>query len=199
MSKYLYILDNGHGLNTYIKGLNPYRKSEIWKDGIQLFEYQVTRSVVKFLSFMLRESKIDFEILVPELKDIPIRKERIPRIIDSSKSKKPIVISIHSNWFKDPKVHGFETHYHSEGSKKIAEIFQKYIGSCGRDRGVKKSNYAIIKYPSIKPYLIPSILTENGFYSNEKECKKLLDPEFQYEIAEQHFRAILKIENNNII
>ena len=184
MSKYLYILDNGHGLNTKKK------ESQIWSNGTQLLEYQFNRNVVKYLSFMLRESGIDFEILVTELKDI-LLKERVKR---ANKLKQDsILISIHSNQFTSEKVYGFETHYYKSGLK-IAEIFQKYLGQMSKDRGIKQSNFYIIKHSSM-----PAILTENGFYSNEKECKKLLNPQFQYEIAEQHFRAILEIENNNII
>lgn len=193
MSKFTYILDNGHGEDTYIKGLNPYRKSEIWKDGSQLFEYEFTRSIVKYLSFMLRQHKIDYEILVPESKDIPIKSERSKRANNLAENKECVLISIHSNWFKKSNVHGFETHYISEKGKQIADIFQKHIGKLGKDRGIKKSGYAILKYPKCI-----SVLTENGFYSNEKECKKLLTNDFQYEIAQAHFRAILEIENNNI-
>ena len=192
MSKYLYILDNGHGLNTYIKGLNPYRKSKIWKDGTQLFEYQFNRDIVKYLSFMLRENYIDYEILVPELRDIPLR-ERVQRANELAKNKDSILISIHSNHFVSESVYGFETHYYKTGLK-IAEIFQKYTGQLSKDRGIKQSNFYIIKNTSM-----PAILTENGFYSNEKECKDLLNSQFQYDIAEQHFRAILEIENNKII
>jgi len=184
MSKYLYILDNGHGLNTKKK------ESAVWNDGTQLLEYQFNRDVVKYLSFMLRESNIDYEILVSELKDVSL-KERVER---ANKLKRDsILISVHSNQFTSEKVFGFETHYYKSGLK-IAEIFQKYLGQLSKDRGVKQSNFYIIKNSNM-----PAILTENGFYSNEKECKNLLNPEFQYRIAEQHHRAILEIENNNII
>jgi len=186
MSKYLYILDNGHGLNTKNK------ESIIWKDGTQLKEYQFNRDIVKYLSFMLRESNIDFEILVPELRDVALR-ERVSRANELGKHRDSILISVHSNQFTDEKVFGFETHYYKSGLK-IAEIFQKYTGTLSKDRGIKQSNFYIIKNTSMS-----AILTENGFYSNEKQCKDLLNPQFQYNIAEQHFRAILELENNNII
>jgi len=181
MSKYLYLLDPGHGFNTKKK------ESVIWKDGTQLREYQFTRSVVKFLSFMLRENNIDFEILVTELKDISL-KERVKRANELGKHRESILISIHGNQFTSEKVHGFETHFYKAGEK-IAEVLQKHIGTLGRNRGVKKSNFYIIKNSSM-----PAILTENGFYSNELESKKMLTPDFQYKIAMKHFEAILEIE-----
>ena len=150
MSKYLYILDNGHGFNTKNK------RSKVWQDGTQLLEYQFNRDVVKLLSFMLRKNKIDYEILVPELKNITL-KERVRR---ANKIKiKSILISIHGNWFTDSKVNGFETHYYSKSGKKIANIFQNEIKILGKDRGLKKSNFYILKYTHMT-----AILTENGFY-----------------------------------
>lgn len=187
MSKYLYILNNGHGNNTYIKGLNPYRQSEVFKDGTQLKEYQVTRNVVKFLSHMLKEDGIDYEILVPELNDISIR-ERVKRANEIPNS---IYLSIHFNWFTDKSVRGFETHYKSEKGKALALVFQKHTGQLGRDRGIKKSNFMELRLTNM-----PAILTENGYYSNEKEAKKLMTNDFQYEVAEKHYKAIQELETN---
>ena len=78
MSKYTYILDNGHGKDTFIKSdkLNPYRKSKVFEDGSQFFEYEFARNVVKYLSFMLRQNRIECFTLVPGLNDISV-KERV--------------------------------------------------------------------------------------------------------------------------
>ena len=186
----LYILDAGHGVDTYIPGLNPYRKSELFKDGSQLFEYEFNRNVVSYLSFMLRSNGFNYHVLVDTDKDIPL-KERVKKANEIAKGKDALFISIHSNWFKNKKINGFETHYYNAGLE-YAKIFQKYTGELGRDRGIKKSNFYVLKHTSM-----PAILTENGFYSHEKECRKLLTPEFQYKIAEQHFEAIKEIEYNN--
>lgn len=183
MSKYLYILDNGHGEET--KG----KESPLWKDGTKLYEHNFNRNVVKYLSFMLRQHKIDCEILIPELADVSL-KERVQRANEIGRNRKSILISIHGNAFKDEKVNGFETFYYSEKGKEIAKIFQKRIGKLGKDRGVKQSNFYMLKYTSML-----AILTENGFYSNEIECKKMLSSQFQYEIANEHLKAIKKIES----
>lgn len=191
MSKFLYILDNGHGNNTYIKGINAYRKSKVWNDGTRLLEFEFTRNVVKYLSFMLRQENIDCNILVPEQIDIFLT-ERCRRANVLSTTKSSLLISIHSNYFTDEKVSGFETHYYSEKGKGFAQTFQDQLQILGNNRGLKQSEYYILKHTQM-----PSILTENGFYSNEKECKKLLTQEFQYQIAEAHFKAIKIIEYTN--
>jgi len=183
MSKYLYILDNGHGAETKDKC------SPVWRDGSQLLEYEFNRSVVKLLSFMLRKDKISYEILVPELNDVSLSK-RVKR--SNELTKDSILISIHGNQFTSSKVHGFETHYYSNNGKKIAEVFQKHIGILGKNRGIKQSNFYIIKRTSML-----AILTENGFYSNRDECREMLNTDFQYEIAYQHYKAIKEIEEIN--
>lgn len=180
MSKYLYILDNGHGEETLKKS------SPIWKDGLQLHEYEFNRNVVKFLGLMLKEAKIDYKILVPEESEIGLR-TRCKRANEFKENS--IFISVHANQYTLESVHGFETHYYKAG-KEIATIFQKHIGTIGKNRGIKQSNFYVIKNT-----LMPAILTENGFYSNEKECRKLLTADFQYKIAEQHFNAIKEIES----
>lgn len=183
MSKYLYILDNGHGIETLKK------QSPVWNDGSLLMEYEFNRNIVKYLSFMLRQSKIECEVLVPELKDITLI-ERCNRANKLGIKRDCLYISVHGNKFTDPRVHGFETHYKSESGKFFAEIFQRYIGKLGKNRGIKQSNFKVLRSTAM-----PAILTENGFYSNEKECKKMLTSEFQYEIASQHLKAIKKIES----
>ena len=182
MTNYLYILDNGHGEETKEK------ESPVWNDGTQLLEYEFNRNIVKYLSYMLRQNNIDFEILVPEQNDISLS-ERVKRANKLEQERDTILISIHSNQFTSNKVYGFETHYYSSNGKDVAEIFQKHLGTLGKDRGLKQSNFYIIKNTSM-----PAVLTENGFYSNEKECKKLMNPDFQYKKAEQHYKAIKEIE-----
>jgi N-acetylmuramoyl-L-alanine amidase len=179
MSKYTYILDNGHGEETKLK------ESPEWNDGSKLYEYQFNRAVVKLLSFMLRQAKIDCKILVPEETDISLS-ERVKRANGIPNS---IFISVHGNQYTSEKVHGLETHYYKAGYK-IAQVFQKHLGKLGKNRGVKQSNFYVIKNTNM-----PAILTENGFYSNEKECKKMLSQDFQYEIANAHYKAIKEIEN----
>jgi len=182
MSKYKYILDNGHGLNTVKK------ESKVWKDGTQLKEYLFNRDIVKLLSFMLKDDNIDFEILVPELKDISLS-ERVKRANNLGKNRESILISVHGNQFTDPKVFGIETHYYKAG-KEIAEIFQDKLKVLSKNRGIKQSDFYIIKHTSM-----PAILTENGFYSNRDECREMLSKDFQYEIALQHYKAIKEIES----
>lgn len=186
MSKFTYILDNGHGIDK--KG----KRSPIWKGGDQLLEYDFNRKVLKYLLFMLRQHKISCENLVPEENDISLS-ERVKRVNEIVKNKPSVLISIHGNAFTQESVHGFETHYYDTKSTVLAKTFQKHLKKLGKDRGIKQSNFYIIKNVNI-----PAVLTENGFYTNEIECRKMMSPEFQYDIANMHLEAIKEYERINI-
>ena len=60
------ILDNGHGIETAGK------RSPVWDDGTQLFEWEFNRDIVKRVSSMLEEEGIQYRILVPETKDVSL-------------------------------------------------------------------------------------------------------------------------------
>lgn len=60
-SKTFVILDNGHGIDT------PGKRSPVWSDGTQLFEYEFTRDIVGKISEWLKFGGISHCILVPEV------------------------------------------------------------------------------------------------------------------------------------
>ena len=47
------ILDNGHGIET------PGKRSPIWKDGTQLFEWEFNRDVVRHIASKLTAQRVD--------------------------------------------------------------------------------------------------------------------------------------------
>ena len=57
-SRSLVILDAGHGVDT------PGKRSPVWKDGTQLFEWEFNRSIVNRVSYFLELEGIKTHILV---------------------------------------------------------------------------------------------------------------------------------------
>jgi N-acetylmuramoyl-L-alanine amidase len=45
---------------------------------------------------------------------------------------------------------------------------------------------------------MPAILTENGFFTNKAECKKMMTNEWCEKIATAHFDAIMEIEREGL-
>ena len=85
------ILDNGHGSDT------PGKRSPVWPDGSQLFEYEFNRDVVRRISLLLKADGIRHFILVSEQKDIPLpdRCGRANELYDKYESA--VLFSIHAN------------------------------------------------------------------------------------------------------
>lgn len=95
-----------------------------------------------------------------------------------------VFISVHGNSAENPAAHGTET-YHSrnasDASKRLAaNVHSEMVDATGfRDRGVKASNFHVIKNTSM-----PGILVETGFVSNAVEESHLIDPVMQDKMAQ---------------
>jgi N-acetylmuramoyl-L-alanine amidase len=190
---FLWILDNGHGRST------PGKRSPVLTDGRQLFEYEFNRDIVKRIIAKMEEAQLSYHELVPEVDiDVPLA-TRVKRANTLSSPQPKIFLSVHSNAQSNNwgTANGIETYCYQTGSKseKLAQCFQRsLITHVGwKNRGVKTAGFYVIKYTRM-----PAILTENGFYTNQEECKKLLDPVWRERIAEAHFLAICEMEEKGV-
>lgn len=196
-----WILDNGHGIDT---------KGKRSPDG-KLLEYKFSRNIVKHLRDLLKNNNHIYHILVTEIEDVPLS-ERVNRINRYQKEHGDcILISIHGNAYGNgkewTKPSGIETWCINQyaPSATFAKMFQenlfetlnpgKRYKDIWRNRGVKYCS-------PTKPFYIlknsncPAILTENGFYTNQKECESMLLEVTQRIIAVAHYKSIVKIERS---
>ena len=139
----IWLIGNGHGVET--KG----KRSPIWKDGTQLFEWQFTRAIVKQLLPMLDKMNIEYVNLVPISHDFDnVERVNIANLyyfFIKRLGLKCMYLSIHGNGFDDSeKPNGVETHYASDYAS--AKIFQtELVEQTGwADRGVIKSNFTVL-------------------------------------------------------
>lgn len=188
------ILDNGHGKET------PGKRSPVWSDGTQLFEWEFTRDIAKSIHDELEEMKIDSTILVPEAIDISLttRVKRANAIYKENPDS--FLLSIHGNAGVNPNEGtGWEV-WTSPGqteSDKIATFFfnsakillpQFSMRSDVSDGDVdKESPFTILAKTNC-----PAVLTENLFYDNERDCAFMLSAPGRYMIAHLHVEAIIK-------
>ena len=200
-SKTLVILDNGHGIDT------PGKRSPIWSNNTQLFEWKFNRDIVDSIIGYLQVANISYVKLIEESQDISLKErvDRINTIYKENKDKyKVYLISVHGNAADNaPTANGIEV-FTSIGETKsdtIAEVFYSKLKNLGwkmrpnrSNKGGKEENFYILKNSHC-----PAVLTENGFYTNEEECKKMLDYYWQKEIALAHYKAIQDIEFKNLI
>lgn len=181
------ILDNGHGKETNGK------RSPIWADGTQLFEYEFNRDIVKRIAKKLQALNIPYHILVSEIVDISLG-ERVRRANRLHKESNCFLVSVHGNAGGGK---GWEV-WTSKGKTKsdaIAEIFAKEAQKHFKVRVDmtdgdmdKESDFYILKHTTC-----PAILTENLFFDTESDCKIMMSEEGRELIADIHVNAIKKI------
>lgn len=183
----LIILDNGHGNNT------PGKRSPVWKDGTQLFEYEFNRDIVCRVANALKCAGINHLVLVPEINDISLP-ERIKRV---NKHKNSILISIHANAgggtgfeiFTSPGETASDpiaTIFCEECEKEFPEFKMRFDWSDG-DPDKEANFYMLVKSS------MPAILTENLFMDTKKDCDFLMSEEGRERIAKYHVKAIDRV------
>jgi N-acetylmuramoyl-L-alanine amidase len=184
------ILDSGHGMET------PGKRSPVWADGSQLFEWEFNRDVTKRICTKLITLNIPCEILVKEAKDISL-KTRVNRA-NAIYRQYPgsFLISIHGN-ASDGEGKGWEV-WTSRGQTE-SDLFATFLYNQAKiwlpqfkircdysdNDPDKESGFYILKHT-----LCPAVLTENLFYTDKTECTYMLSDHGRWEIANLHVEAI---------
>lgn len=184
------LIDAGHGMDT------PGKRSPVWSDGSQLFEWEFNRAIVKRISRQLDEMGIDFEIIVPETIDISL-KERVKRVNKIARVEHCLLISVHANGGGGT---GWEI-FTSPGETKSDEYATKFFNIAAdmfsgwrmrkdtRDGDPdKEANFYMLRNT-----VCPAILTENFFMDTEKDCKFIMSETGRDLIADVHVKSILEI------
>ncbi len=192
--KLIPILDNGHGFNTAGK------RSPIWSDGSQLFEYEFNRDIVRRLGALLERDNIQYEVLVKEQKDIPLS-VRCARehILYRKYQGKTMLLSIHANagggtgWeCYTSKGRTKADKFADELCRKAKELLPKYAFPMRFDLSDgdmdKEANFYILKYSKS-----PAVLSENLFMDREKDCRFIMSEEGRDLIAKIHYETIKEI------
>ena len=117
------------------------------------------------------------------------------KIIDESKAD--IFISIHVNHIKNVKRLGPIVFYDTNNNvqKYLAEHMQEYLNDIltYKNIGVTVNHLATAAdYYILRNSIIPGIIVEMGFISNETDRKLLLEEEHQNEIVEQITKSLIK-------
>ncbi|MEZ3440210.1 N-acetylmuramoyl-L-alanine amidase [Alistipes sp.] len=192
MSTLHILLDNGHGQNT------PGKCSPLWPDGSQLSEYEFNRDIVRRIARMLARGGISFDIIVPELTDIPLsqRANRINHICNVNGAANCLLLSVHANAGGGT---GWEV-WTTRGKTRAddyAEIFYRHAEAAFPEWKMradmtdgdhdKESDFTILKKTAC-----PAVLTENFFMDTEKDCRFIMSEEGRDRIARMHYEALLE-------
>lgn len=201
--KKTYILDPGHG------GIDPKtgqyvtagKRSPKWADGSIYYEGVGNREIVKIVASKLKALgiKYAFTVTPDNWKDVSLG-DRIHATNLASAKTPCILISVHSNGFKDGSANGYEifTAPGQNVSDKFATMcfsefkteFPSLKGRVNLADGDpdKEELFAVLKVKC------PSFLVESMFHTNEKECRILMSAEGKEKVANAIVRTIQKIE-----
>lgn len=179
------LFDNGHGQET------PGKRSPLWKDGRQLFEWEFNRDMVRRIILKCDHAGIRAVKLVPETFDVSLE-ERCKRanLWYDRCNGNCIVVSIHANAGGGT---GFEV-YTSPGQTKADPIATKLIEQLQKDfpeikmrKDIadgdpdKEAGFYILKHTKA-----PAILAENLFMDNEADCQLLMAEDFRDKLADSY-------------
>jgi N-acetylmuramoyl-L-alanine amidase len=197
MKRLLVILDNGHGDDTSGK------RSPVWKNGSQLFEYEFNREIVNLIALELTAYEnhgIDCTRLVPELHDVSLRQRvvRTNNIVKAARAQgdETLLISVHGNAGKGTGWEVFTTVGETKSDLFAESIaltaISRFAGRFPVRKDVsdgdldKESNFYILKNS-----IGPAVLTENLFMDTWKDCKFMMSSEGKRVLAKIHIEAIL--------
>jgi N-acetylmuramoyl-L-alanine amidase len=201
--KYVWLFDPGHGGIVDGQYMTSGKRSPLWKDGTQYFEGVGNRQIVQKLIKKCDEHNIyNFDVVASEY-DIALS-ERVKIANQYYKTLgNCIYVSIHSNGFSKESANGYSI-YTSKGetkSDRIAEVFIDNMVKHFPTHKLRKDTRDGDKDKEAQFYVLrktrcPAILIENFFMTNYRECKLLMNEEFQNRIVDCHFKSILQIEEN---
>ena len=131
----------------------------------------------------------DYDLETTEVSDV------VARIRLMKESKSSIAISIHCNAFTDSYERGAQTLYNSTkhpGSKKLAQLIQdELIAATGTEREISaRLDHFILNHADV-----PAVTVELGFLSNPNEEQLLGSSDYQLDLVECLYRAIVSFVN----
>ena len=130
---------------------------------------------------LTRETDQGLESASATNKKIEDMKARV-EMINSVRPK--IVVSIHQNSYTSEEVKGAQVFYysHSEQGESMAKIMQETIRELDTEN--HKEAKANDTYYILKRTEVPTIIVECGFLSNWEDARKLVDEDYQQDMAE---------------
>lgn len=196
MSRYLWLLDNGHGEDT------PGKRSPDWGGGLVLEEWEFTRDIVSRLKELLRWDAIEHEVLVPEDWDVPLA-ERVRRVNENAQVRRCILVSVHANAGGGRGIEVFTSPGATVSDRAASRFYEAYDAVfpevSRREDLVDGDRDKEARFTLLTDTVTPAVLTENFFMDTEKECiKYLLTDEGRHLIALAHFMAVRKIESKGL-
>lgn len=188
------LIDNGHGQST------PGKRSP---DG-RFLEFQFNRTIAKQIVDDLRDRGYDAELLVPEDDDVSLkdRCKRVNDIVAREGKQNVILISIHANAFGNGKEWTSPSRwsvYTSKGQTMADDLAEQLAKAAIKNLPAMKMRADFSDgdidfeedFKILRGTLCACVLSENGFMTNEKECRWLQTEEALSALVKTHVEGIV--------
>lgn len=186
------LIDNGHGRATAGK------RSPVWPDGKQLFEYEFNRDIARRMHEALTARGTDSVPVVPEIDDIPLaeRTRRVNEIAAQVGPENCLLVSIHVNagggtgweaWTSvgETEADNYATIFYEEAARAFPEQRMRMDTTDGDPD--KEAHFYLLRHTTC-----PAIITENFFMDTEADCRLILSEEGRKRVADMHVSALLR-------
>ena len=202
MSKYIWLLDPGHG--GMLNGAYQTRgkRSPVFPDGSVLYEGVFNRDIASRIKALCDAESIECEDIVNSEHDVPLATRAARANSRQAADPRCRYISIHANAWGDAtsfnSAHGASSFHYmtSKVGKKMATALLKHIvQETGlKSRGVQ-ANMNWANFYVLRKTNMPAILSENGFMTNLEDATNLMKDDFRQKVALAHFNFIKEMES----
>lgn len=146
-----------------------------------------TRDLLKLMGYEVEMTRTTDTFLTNEGDSIKAKKlnDMKARLKQYNTRDNNVVISVHQNKFSDPSSKGTQVFYspNHQHSKLLADCIKVSVKSMLQPDNERESKAAGNNIYLLKNAKVPAIIVECGFISNAEECKKLLSPTYQKQMA----------------
>jgi N-acetylmuramoyl-L-alanine amidase len=184
-----FLLDPGHGIGT------PGKRSPLFEDGTQLFEWEFTRDIVRRIMGRATALGLDCINVVPEVDDVPLV-ERVRRA--NLYGGRALYVSVHANAGGGRGIEVFTSPGETRSDRYASIFYEQYKVTFPGVRGRtdfsdgdpdKEARFYVLTKTSM-----PAVLTESFFMDNEEECKRyLMTEDGRNRTAMAHLAAMRRI------
>ena len=203
MSKYIWLLDPGHG--GIINGTYQTRgkRSPPFPDGSILYEGEFNRDITSRIKGLCDAEGIECEDIVNSEHDVPLASRVARANTRHAADRRCRYLSIHANAWGDGKAfnaaHGASVYHYmtsKTGKDMATSLLNHVVLETGlRARGVK-ANMSWGNFYVLRKTTMPAILSENGFMTNLEDATNLMKDDFRQKVAEAHFKFIKEMESS---
>ena len=200
-SRYVYVLDAGHG--GVINGVpqTAGKRSPEWDKGV-LYEGVINRLIMQKVIELCQSECIPVVPIIDTDIDVSLS-NRVKKVNGIASKMKAIFISIHCDAFHKESANGWSafTYYGQTDSDKVSTIMYKEAKKSRlkirQDQSDgdpdKEANFKVLRETTC-----PAILVENLFMTNKKDYNFLMSEKGRNTLAKVIFRTIQKVEQNGL-